>query len=191
MSRTQQGVIAVLSLAVVIVFGFFGAYALVYLKYGHAPVLATPGDKTSGVLDTPDAAPAADATDYGYRLCFQDVSAGYTQLAEEFAVVRGLAAEDPQAICETVGSLDLAQRAAGLRAAHGDCPGPSASHLQAARELFDSSLSESIEAGRLMDRYCSEGQVASWLEEAASHIEAADHLWSQGDQEMQAYYESY
>jgi hypothetical protein len=191
MSRTQQVVIALLSLAVVMIFGCFGAYALIYLKYGHAPLLAMPGDTTSSVVGTPEAAPAADATDYGYRLCFQDISAGYAQLAEDFALVRGLAAEDPQAVCETASPLNLEQRASGLRAAHGECPEPLASHLQAARELFDSSLSESAEAGVLMGRHCSEGQDASWLEEAASHIEAADHLWSQGDQEMEAYYQSY
>jgi hypothetical protein len=191
MSRTQQVVIAMLSLAVVMVFGLFGAYMLVYLTYGHAPVLGMPGDTTSGISDTPDAAPAADATDYGYRLCFQDISTGYTQLAEDFATVCGLAAANPQGVCETVGSLNLEQRAAGLAAAHANCPAPSASHLQAARELFDSSLAESTEAGVLIGRCCSEGQDASWLEEAASHVEAADDLWSQGNQEIQAYYESY
>lgn len=192
MSRTQQAIIAVLSLAVVMVFGCFGTYVLVYLRDGRAPVLAMPSDVAQDVSTASgEPASAPDGSDYGYRLCLQDILAGSTQLAEDFAVVSDLAKADPQAICETVSPLDLEHRAEGLGTALANCPEPSASHLQAARRFLDSSLTESTEASALIGRHCSEGQDTSWLEEAASHIEAAGQLRSQGVKEMEAYYESY
>jgi hypothetical protein len=192
MSRTQQAIIAVLSLAVVMVFGCLGTYVLVYLRDGRAPVLAMPSDVAQDV-SAASGGPASepDGSDYGYRLCLQDILEGSTQLAEDFAVVSHLAKTDPQAICETVAPPDLEHRAAGLEATHANCPEPSASHLQAARGFIDWSLTESTEASLLIGRYCSGGDDASWLEEAASHIEAASQLRSQGEEEMEAYYESY
>jgi hypothetical protein len=192
MSRTQQVIVTILSLAVVMVFGCLGTYVLIYVRDWRGPLVASrtdPALNASTASDEPAA--AADGSDYGYRLCFQDVLSGSTQLAEDLGVVSSLAAADPQAACETVAGLDLAGRAAGLRAVHEGCPEPSDPHLQEARASVNSSLSESAEASQLIQRYCSEGQDASWLEEVANRMESASHLWSEGQKEMEAYYESY
>jgi hypothetical protein len=192
MSRTQQVTVTMLSLAVVMVFGCLGSYVLIYMREGQTPLVASRTDPVwEASIASGEPAAAADASDYGYRLCFQDVLSGSTQLADDLGVVSSLAKTDPQSACDTAAGLDLASRAAGLRAVHENCPEPSDPHLQAARVSVNSSLNESAEASQLIQRYCSEGQDTSRLEEAAKHMEEADHLWSQGELELEAYYESY
>ena len=192
MSKSQQVIVAILSLAVVMVFGCLGSYLLIYMREGETPAVASHADQAphaSAAADEP--APPADGSDYGYRLCLQDVLSGSMALAGDLNIVSSLSTADPQSVCETAEGLDLAGRAAGLRATHENCPEPSDPHLQEARASISSSLSESAEAGQLIQRYCSEGQDTSWLEEAANHTEDASLLWSQGESELEAYYESY
>jgi len=192
MSRTQQVIVSILSLAVVMVFGCLGSYVLIYMREGQTPIVASRTDEGVEALAVADEpAPPADGSDYGYRLCFQDVLSGSTQLSEDLGLVSSLAVAEPQSVCETTVGLDLVGRASRLGAVHENCPSPSHPRLQAARALVNSSLSESAEASQLIQRYCSEGQDASWLEEAANHMESASHLWAEGHKEMEAYYESY
>jgi hypothetical protein len=192
MSKTQQAVMAVLSLAVVMVFGCLGTCVLVYLRDGSAALSPAATDQAQGVSAASDAPVSPpNASDYGYRLCFQDVSATHQSLIEDFGLVTSIAMGDSEAVCRTAVGLDLEGRASELKALHEGCPDPSAENLRAARRFVDSSLTEITEAALLIQRYCSEGQNASSLEEAMNHVGEAGLLWAQGDREMEAYYESY
>lgn len=195
MSRNQWAITTVLALAVALVFGCFGVYLYTYLTVGVSPDMSAAVQPAHMDTDSPAGAsagsPAVGAADYGYRLCFQDVAAGSTELMEDLDLVASIDTEGPLDVCETLEGLGLQRRAAEMRTCHQDCPAPSDPHLQAARRYLDSGLAETIEAGNCIDRYCADTLNASWLGEASAHLERARQLESLAGQEMRAYYNSY
>ncbi len=194
MTRNQWAIVTVLALATALVFGWFGAYLYAYLTGGTALDSSAPVQvidvATDSPADTPEATPAGGAADYGYRLCFQDVAKGSTELVEDLRFAISIATDDPSALCEGVAGLDLQRRTAELRTTHQSCPVPAEPHLQAARRYLDSRLAESIEASDCIEQYCAGSKDAHWLGEATSHLDRARELGELADQEMQAYYTS-
>ncbi len=187
MSRNQWMVLAVLTAAVVLTFAFFFTYLW---KYGAT---LTSGPVLPAGTPAETAAPAASvaAADYGYRLCVQDVAEASTELMNDLGTVSSMGTGDSAALCEAAAGLDLQNRAAELRASHGDCPAPSNPDLVTARGYLDSGLEENVQAAELIGRHCAGDSSGDWLAEAIAHVERGAELASLADQAMEAYYTSY
>lgn len=201
MSRNQWIVIGLLALAVALVFGFLGAYLLMYLR--GAPETSVPVQPihiaTEAPLDTieptttegpPTPTTALSSADYGYRLCLQDVAAGSMELVEDLGLVASMGTDGQSAVCAAAARLDLQRRVADLRRAHENCPLPLDAHLQAAHSYYDSGLAEYGQAADSIGRHCAGGSDIDLLDEAITHANQGIELTSLAQQEMHAYYAS-
>jgi hypothetical protein len=192
MSRTQWATVAILSAAVVVVFGCLGAYFLVYVTQGVPRWPSVLSDRsTDSPTDSLEFTAASGEADYGYRLCHQDVAEALTGLLEETAGVISASALDAQASCATAEELGLRARALELKTAHDGCPGPTDAHLQAAQGRLSSSLTEGMEAVADIDNFCAGTREGNWLSESGAHLERAREQETLADEELEAFYGAY
>jgi hypothetical protein len=192
MSTTQRATIAVLSAAVVVVFGCLGAYFLVYATHGVPPWPSMPTGKSTDMpaeVAEPTAAPGA--ADYGYRLCHQDVAEPWSELLEDLAGVISADGFDAEASCAMVEELGLQTRALELETAHDSCLGPSDPHLQAAQGRLSSSLAEGIEALADFGNFCAGAGESDLLSESRAHLERAREHDTAADEELEVFYGAY
>lgn len=194
MSRNQWATITLLALAGALVWCWVGAYLntdLMRRITSETSALVQPTHvATAAPADVLVPTPSGSAADYGYRLCFQDVAAGSTDLVENLALSTSNGTDDPSAFCEGVAGLQLQTRAAELEAAHQNCPVPSDPHLQSAWRYLGAGLAESLQASDYIERFCAGSKDASLLGEADTHVDRAEELGTLADQELQAYYTS-
>lgn len=195
MSKNQWIVLGALAVAVALTFASLGGYLLTYLASHGVSLNSTAIQSTHMATEAPAGTPtsltSASTADYGYRLCFQDVTAASIELVQDLGIASSMRNEDPAAFCEVAATLDLQSRAAELKASHQNCPVPTDSDLLAARDYLDSALDENVEAAELIDHYCGGDSGTDWLAEATAHAERGSELTSLAEQEMQAYYASY
>jgi hypothetical protein len=192
MSTTQWATIAVLSAAVVVVFGCLGAYLLVYATQGVPLWPSVLSDRSTDIpVDSVEPTAAPGAADYGYRLCHQDVAEALSELLEDIAGVISDGAFDAEASCATVEELGLQARALELKTAHDSCLGPSDAHLQAAQGRLSSSLTEGMEAVADIGNFCAATSESNWLSESRAHLERAREHETLADEELETFYGAY
>jgi hypothetical protein len=192
MSRTQQSIIAVLSAAVVLVFGCLGSYLLVYATRGVPLWPPAPSDRSAGIaVDSVEPPASPGATDYGYRLCYQDVAEAWSELLEDTASAIAATASGAEASCATAAELDLQARALELKTAHDGCTGPSDAHLQAAQGHLDSSLTEGMDAVSAIGNFCAGTGEGDWVGESAAHLDRAREQEALANGELEAFYGAY
>jgi hypothetical protein len=192
MSTTRRATIAVLSAAVVVVFGCLGAYLLVYATQGVALWQSVPSDGSTDMpVGSVEPTAAPGAADYGYRLCHQDVAEALSGLLEDTAGVISADAFDTEASCTMIEDLGLQARALELKTAHDSCLGPSDARLQAAQGHLSSSLTECAEAVADIASFCAGASQSDWLSESRAHLERAREHETLADEELQAFYEVY